>query len=132
VRMDLEPLVAEAHAEALQLEADEPEPSPAERLAASRRRLRRRAFADAVLLLAAVIVLPLLFEDAEHAILAGIATAGAALVIFLARRDQDMNEAAQAAAAARHALDGRGISLADWHGGMALDPWSERNRPRSR
>ncbi|MFQ3667243.1 MAG: hypothetical protein SNJ79_14630, partial [Sphingomonadaceae bacterium] len=87
MRMDLEPLVAEAHAEALQMESGE---TPAEQLARSRRRLRRRALADGILLLGAVLLAPLPFAESAHAILAVIAAAGAAIVIFLARRDADL------------------------------------------
>lgn len=133
MRMEAERLVAESPAELLQLAAEGGEPpiSPRVRaLARSRRRLRQRALADALMLTAGVAAAPLLFTELPDRLLAGIAAAGAALVVFLARRDQDLAAAAEAARAARHAMDGRGISLSEWHAGAELPAWAARPRPR--
>lgn len=127
-------LVAEAPAELLQLApgagADSADPlSPGVRtLGQARRRLRQRALVDGLVLAAGVTASTFLFADLADRLLAGIAGAGAALVIFLARRDQDLARAAEAARAARSAMAGRGIPLADWHAGRPLPDWESRRR----
>ncbi len=122
-------LVAEAPAELLQLApgADGSSiPAPARRLAGARRRLRQRALLDGLLLAAGVAGTTLLFSDLADRLLAGIAAAGGAVVIFLARRDQDLARAAEAARAASRTMDSLGIPLADWHAGRPLAPWAAR------
>lgn len=122
-------LVAEAPAELLQLAegaGGDPVAPRVRLLREARRRLRQRALVDGLLLGAGVAATTLLFSDLADRLLAGIAATGGALVIFLARRDQDLTRAAEAARAARSAMEGLGIPLTDWHAGRPLPAWSER------
>ncbi|WP_448584989.1 hypothetical protein [Thermaurantiacus sp.] len=98
----------------------------AEVLARARRRLRRRAIAEALILCAGVVLVPALVADPLDALLAALAAAGAAIVIFLARRSNDLATYAREARARNRALEGHGVPLAAWHAGAPLGPWMER------
>lgn len=93
---------------------------------ALRARMRRRAATDAVLilLLTAGASLP---ADASHdRLLSGLAVLSIGILLFVIRRSRDVSRLVEAGRWRDEALVGRGLSLAQWHAGMALPEWSSR------
>lgn len=94
------------------------------------RRLRRKALVEGLLLLAAGIAAFAaaftLAPGMKQALLLPLAVACIGLPLFFVRRGQDLRLLARADDWRVRALDGRGISLADWHGGTDLPAWTDR------
>ena len=90
------------------------------------RQLRRKALAEGVLLLAAIAAAFLLLPGLKLALLGTLAIGGLGLALFLARRGRDLRQLASADDWRAQALEGRGLSLAEWHAGAELPNWTER------
>ncbi len=90
------------------------------------RRLRLKAAAEGLLLFASIAIAFLLASDLKQALLYVLVTAGIGLPLFVARRGADFRRLARADDWRRQALEGRGITLAAWHGGASLPPWTDR------
>jgi hypothetical protein len=103
-----------------------PAPLRVNALAKVRARLRRRAIFEGVVLGLGVAAVPLPFANPHDALLAAIAAAGAAIVIFLARRSNDLAVYAREARARARGIEAAGLPLRDWHAGAPLAAWSER------
>lgn len=84
------------------------------------RRARRRARTDALLLGLATLAAGALPSDPVHSLKAAALLLSVGLMLFLWRRGRDLDAVARARARAARALDGRGISLSDWHAGRPL------------
>lgn len=84
------------------------------------RRARRRARAEGVLLALTTVGVALCWPDPVSGLTAAALTLSAGLLLFLWRRGRDLDAVARARHAESRALEGRGISLADWHAGRPL------------
>jgi hypothetical protein len=84
------------------------------------RRARRRARTDALLLALATLAAGAVPADPARGLKAAALLLSAGLLIFLWRRGRDLDAVARARAGAQRALDGRGLSLSDWHTGRPL------------
>ncbi|WP_448579336.1 hypothetical protein [Thermaurantiacus sp.] len=98
-------------------------------LAAARRRLKLRAVLDAAWLGALVAGMPFLFAQTLDALVATLAAGGGAIVIYMGRRNQDLERYAEDARTRNARFRSRGISLSDWHAGASVPPWEERAHP---
>lgn len=94
-----------------------------ERLA---RRVLRRAFTDILLLIALVLGASLLGRTPHEALLLTMLASIAGILLFLHRRGRDLGQLSRADQWRDEALEGRGISLAQWRAGEALGGWAER------
>jgi hypothetical protein len=102
---------------------------PAERRRQSdrlRRRIRRRAQVDAVILVLHSIAFSLLAPDLHDRLLYGVAALSVGILVFMIRRSHDVATLARAERWRGEMLDGRGVSLADWHRGARLPAWQAR------
>jgi hypothetical protein len=93
------------------------------------RAIGRRATLDAIGIGGIAVLLAALAPDGHAALLSSVAAIGVGILVFVVRRNADLAQVLEARAAARAALAGKGLSLADWHGGVALPPWPERVAP---
>lgn len=84
------------------------------------RRLKQKAAAEGLLLIAAIMLALLLASSLQQALLHMLAVALIGVPLFLARRNRDLRQLVRADQWRADALDGRGISLAAWHSGEAL------------
>jgi hypothetical protein len=91
--------------------------------------LRVRALADSVLVMLLVAGTMLLVPDPHEALLAALVVAATGIIWFLARRERDMARRAAAGRWRADALNGRGVSLAEWHAGAALPARNTRDVP---
>lgn len=91
-------------------------------------RMRRKAIADGFLLLLLVLLTCSLSDSTETLLRNIILTAGGGIILYLLRRWQDLEALARADRWRSDALQGRGISLEDWHNGRNLAPWTERRK----
>ncbi len=91
-----------------------------------RNRIRRRAVADAfiVILLTFLVTIPV--AEAHDSLLVGIAAASVGLLYFMVRRSTDFSHIAAAVREDARRLSGKGMSLSDWRDGKPLPPWAER------
>lgn len=113
--------------------ADAPAPLPPRARADSARlTIRRRAAADAAALLALVAIAPLLADSMVDRLLVAVAAFGAAIVVYVARRGQDLERFARDARAREADIRSMGIPLSAWHGGAPLEPWDLRQRDAAR
>lgn len=101
--------------------------SSAHALDAARRRLKLRALADAALLGAGVAAVPFLFSSTLDALVATLGAVGGAVVIYMARRGNDLERYAEEARARNERLSERGIPLSAWHEGAPLPSWEDRS-----
>lgn len=101
--------------------------SPAATLGAARRRLRLRAIVDGALLALAVAAVPFLFASTLDALVATLGAGGGAVVLYMARRGNDLERFAREVRARNAGLAERGIPLSAWHAGAPLPPWEERS-----
>ncbi len=94
--------------------------------AAFRRHLRKRALLDAIAIALAAFAVTQPVANPHDSLLLGIATVGLGMMLFIVRRNRDFAHFVQAVRQRERALDGSGISLAEWHQGKPLRPWQER------
>lgn len=90
--------------------------------------LRIRAFVDLALVIALSGLPVAMIADPHEAILVALVVAAVGIVWFVARREADMARRAAADRWRIEAVEGRGVSLAEWHSGAALAPWGARHR----
>lgn len=98
----------------------------AQRLAALRRRLRRRAIIDALVALLLLPSVMLLSADPHTQLRFLIVAAGFAILAFMIRRSHDLAMFRADLRLRQASLAGRGISIAEWHAGKPLPPWDQR------
>lgn len=91
-----------------------------------RRRVRRRAIADAGLIAVAVLLAARLGGDSHEALLLTLLASALGIVVFLHRRSRDLRALARADDWRAEAVAGRGLSLSAWRAGEALPRWAER------
>jgi uncharacterized membrane protein len=100
--------------------------------AAFRNRIRRRAIVDAIAIAAVAFAVSQPVANPHDSLAVGIAAVALGMLLFVVRRGRDLAQFADAVRQRERALDGAGISLADWHGGQPLPPWSERRMQHAR
>lgn len=83
-------------------------------------RARRRAALEGGLLGLLTLAVAAAAEDPVDGLLSAALLLSAGLILFLWRRGRDLDAVARARAQAARSLDGRGLSLADWHAGRPL------------
>lgn len=88
-------------------------------------RIRLRAGLDAVLICGAAAFIALL-APAEGRLAAAMGALGVGILLFVLRRSADFDELARRARRREQKLEGRGISLSEWHSGASLEPWEKR------
>ncbi|MBS3962608.1 MAG: hypothetical protein KGZ61_12375 [Sandarakinorhabdus sp.] len=89
-------------------------------------RMRRRAATDAVLILLLTAGASLPAADSHGRLLSGLAVLSIGILLFVIRRSRDVSRLVEAGRWRDEALVGRGLSLAQWHSGMALPQWGSR------
>ncbi len=94
---------------------------------ALRRRLRRRAALDALLILLTTAGASLMGADSHNRLLAGLAVLSVGILLFVMRRGEDVARLVDAGRWRDEATAGRGLSIAQWHAGVPLPEWSERH-----
>jgi hypothetical protein len=104
---------------------------PAAREGQTLAKIRRNAVLDAGVLVGATVLVTLPVADMHQSLLAGIAAASLGLLIFVIRRGNDLEQLARANRKRAAHLSGKGISLKDWHAGVPLDGWAERQGNQS-
>ncbi len=115
-------LAAPQQATAQQATADRPSH------AVLRRQLRRRQWLDLALCAIAVPAAPLLLRSPHDQLLVAILGLSLAMLFLMIRRGQDMATLRNARLAQAALLEGRGLSVSQWHSGAPLAPWSERDQ----
>lgn len=90
------------------------------------RRARQRALADAALLVLLIAAAMLFARNADEAFVFGLLTASAGIIVFLYRRGRDLDALSRADGWRSDAIEGRGLSLADWRSGAPLPGWKDR------
>lgn len=90
------------------------------------RRLKRRAKLEGMVLLAVPVAAFVLVPGPRLALLSVLVLCGIGVPLYITRRSRDLRLLTHAQDWRRRALEGRGTSLADWHGGGKLPPWADR------
>lgn len=91
-----------------------------------RKRARRRATADMLLIAATVPSVALLGADGEATLMLGVAALSIGILFFVIRRSRDAVAIARADRWRAEAVAGRGMSLEEWRAGKELAEWDDR------
>lgn len=91
------------------------------------RKLRRKAALESLLLLAVAAGALYFTPGLKLALILTLAVVALGLPLFILRRGQDLRQLTESANWRQKALEGRGISLADWHKGTELPTWTDRH-----
>lgn len=95
-------------------------------IAALRRRLRRRAVAEAGLVGLAVLLAGFVPAAPLDGLRLALVALSLGLLVFVIRRGRDLAALARLGEAQRTAVEARGIPLADWQAGAPLPAWHQR------
>lgn len=91
-----------------------------------RRYIRRRAVMDALAVVLTAFAVSQPVANPHDSLLVGIAAVALGILFFVVRRNRDLEAFVAAGRHRQQALEGGGISLAQWHGGKPLLPWQQR------
>ncbi len=101
---------------------------PAVAMANLRRRLRWRARLDVLLVAVVAGVAALLAPDNHLALMLAISTLSIGILLIIIRRGEDAIALSRADRWRSEAVEGRGISLAEWQKGRELAGWDVRRQ----
>lgn len=93
-------------------------------------RIRLRAGLDAALICGTAALVALL-APSEGRLAAAMGALGIGILLFVLRRSSDFDELARRARRRERELEGRGLSLSEWHAGASLEPWQTRRARHS-
>jgi len=96
-----------------------------------RLRIRGRAILDAILILLATGGVSLLAADSYQRLLLGLVVLSFGILLFVIRRSRDVARLIDAGRWRDEALAGQGLTLAQWHSGVPLPKWGQRDAAAS-
>lgn len=89
-------------------------------------RIRRRARLDAILVMLATVAAAYLGHTTGESMMGATAALSLGVLFYVIRRDRDLSRFARHERWRDLALEGKGVTLAQWKAGLPLEPWPRR------